>query len=121
MMTASTASLGTPGGFVSIADLEAIQPMPGITMRTIAGDAMMICFATLEPGAVLPLHHHVHEQISTVLEGELIFTADGETRTLRAGDVAVLLPNVPHSAVAGDTGCRAIDIFSPPREDFLRH
>ena len=56
-----------------------------------------------------------------VLEGCLRLTVGsaGETTyDLRAGEVIHLPSNVPHAAVAlEDT--RVLDVFSPPREDWL--
>jgi len=75
----------------------------------------------LARGCVVPKHAHVHEQITYVLEGWLRLTVgdDGaETYDLRPGDVIHLPSNVPHGAEALDE-TRVIDLFSPPREDWL--
>jgi quercetin dioxygenase-like cupin family protein len=69
----------------------------------------------------VPKHAHVHEQMTYVLEGHLRLTVgtDGaESHDLRAGEVVVLPSNVPHAAEAMDD-TRVIDVFSPPREDWL--
>src|SRR5260221_6486341 len=46
------------------------------------------------------------------------FTIGGETRVLEPGDTYVIPGGVKHSAVAGPEGTVALDIFSPPREDW---
>lgn len=71
----------------------------------------------VEDGAILPEHHHVNEQWTHVLEGELEFTMEGETKVLTAGVTAYVPPNVPHKAKAL-TRVKLIDCFLPVREDF---
>ena len=71
-----------------------------------------------ETGGVGAEHRHVHEQVTYCLSGEFVFTVEGETATVRAGDSLF----VPSSALHG-TRCvaagRLLDIFTPQREDFL--
>ena len=40
---------------------------PGLTARLVAGDRLMTLVGRLEPGTVLPLHRHPHEQLTYVL------------------------------------------------------
>lgn len=80
-------------------------------------DRLTFGHITLEKGAVLPEHHHVQEQWTHVLEGELEFTLAGETRILTPGTSAHIPSDVPHSAYAL-TRCKVIDAFLPVREDF---
>src|ERR671938_635759 len=64
---------------------------------------------------------HDNEQITYVLEGALHFWlgADGaEEVTVRAGEVLVIPPNLPHQAEALEDTLD-VDIFSPPRQDWL--
>lgn len=70
----------------------------------------------LEEGSVVGQHQHPQEQWTHVLEGELKFTLEGETRILTAGMIAHMPPHVPHGAVALKR-CRVIDCFRPVRED----
>jgi len=55
-----------------------------------------------------------------MLEGELVFDLDGDVRTLRKGDVAVIPAWVPHGAWTTDTGCVEVDVFVPPRQSLLK-
>jgi quercetin dioxygenase-like cupin family protein len=73
----------------------------------------------MEPVAVVPSHHHPHEQGGTVLEGLLILTIDGETRELRKGDAFIAPSHAVHSARSGPEGCLVVDVFAPPREDYI--
>ena len=89
----------------------------GIYARLVHTEQMTVAHVLLIKGAVLPVHNHVHEQVTNVVEGELEMTVDGHTRICRPGDVVVLPSNVPHGAVAL-TECRVIDVFQPVREDY---
>jgi quercetin dioxygenase-like cupin family protein len=81
----------------------------------------MIATVELQRGCIVPKHAHVHEQVSCVLDGHLRLTVGddgGATYDVRAGEVVLLPSNVPHAAEAmADT--RVLDVFSPPREDWL--
>lgn len=73
---------------------------------------------SIDAGVVLPEHHHVHEQWSHLLEGEMEFTVGGETKILKAGETAFIPGNVPHSGRT-ITACKLIDLFNPVREDWV--
>ena len=72
---------------------------------------------TVDKGAVLPEHFHIHEQVSRVLEGTFEMTIDGEKKTCKAGDIALIDSKVPHSGTAL-TDCVIFDVFTPVREDY---
>jgi len=90
---------------------------PGWLGRMIHGKNMTVSYFRASAGSELPRHSHPHEQISTVLEGELELTIGDETRICRLGDVAVIPSNVAHQARA-ITDVRVMDTFSPVREDY---
>ena len=73
----------------------------------------------LEEGVVLPEHHHVQEQWTHVIEGQLEFRIGTEISVLTPGMCAYVPSNVPHAGKAL-TVCKAIDIFNPVREDFKK-
>ncbi|MEW6565533.1 MAG: cupin domain-containing protein [Spirochaetota bacterium] len=83
------------------------------------GGSLMASEMHFLPGGVGAMHSHPHEQIVYVLEGEADFTLGNETRRIGPGDSIYIAPNVIHGVVA-ITHFRALDIFSPQREDFLR-
>ncbi len=98
------------------------EPMKGsITRRMISGTSMMIAEVRLAKDDVVPKHAHHNEQITYITAGALHFTlgeAQDREVTVRAGEVLVIAPNLPHSAVALEDTID-IDVFSPPREDWL--
>ena len=66
----------------------------------------------------MPEHHHINEQITYILEGALEFTINGEIIVVAKGQVLLIPPNLPHSAVALEDTID-LDLFSPPRQDWL--
>ncbi len=103
-------------------DLPRFRPLPGVEMEVFSGGRMMMNFVVIEPGAVVTWHSHPHEQCGTVIKGEIhlrVGAEDAEPWVLREGDVYAIAPNTPHSATVGPEGVTALDIFSPPREDYI--
>jgi quercetin dioxygenase-like cupin family protein len=91
---------------------------PGVTIRTVAGDRMMLSYVEFAAGSVVEKHQHPHEQMGLLLEGELTFEVGDERRTLRAGEMWRIPGGVDHRVVAGDQPARALDVFCPVRDDY---
>ena len=108
-----------PGRFVTVDDVDAVEFVPGLEFRPVLGDNVMTNFVTFAPHTVAPLHVHEEEQVVIVLEGEMEFEIDGQTKLMRPGDVAVIPSWVPHGARTLDVGCTEVDIFTPPRKTLL--
>ncbi len=74
-------------------------------------------------GTVLPLHSHMHEQISYVVKGSMEVThADGSVKVYRQGDAVYFAPDEIHGLTVLEDCTIAMDVFSPLREDHLaRH
>lgn len=90
-----------------------------IKRRIIAGSYEMLVRWEFVRGAVAARHSHPHEQIVVMVRGKLrLVVGDAET-ILGPDDIVVIPPNTPHEAEALEDAV-VIDIFSPPREDFLR-
>jgi quercetin dioxygenase-like cupin family protein len=73
----------------------------------------------LGKGAVVPLHQHVNRQVTMVKSGALRFEMDGESFVLKAGEVLVIPPDMPHRVEAVEEST-ATDLFTPAREDWIR-
>jgi quercetin dioxygenase-like cupin family protein len=91
----------------------------GIERQMVWGDRVMVCRLRIAPRTVTPVHSHPHEQITLVERGPVEFTIDGQTRIVQTGDVLVFPSHLRHGATMLDEEVVLIDIFSPPREDFL--
>src|SRR5262252_6122054 len=109
-----------PGRYVNVDSLAAVEFAPGLGFRPVLGQRVMANFVSFAPGAVAPTHVHEEEQVIIVLDGELVVDLDGDVRTLRKGDVAVIPAWVPHGAWTTDSHCEELDVFSPPRQSLLK-
>jgi quercetin dioxygenase-like cupin family protein len=110
-----------PVTFHRWSDLPKEQVTEDLSRRLIVGERMMLAHVYLKKGCVVPRHAHENEQLTYVLEGALRFAlGDGgdEEIIVRAGEVLAIPSNVPHQAIALEDTLD-VDIFSPPRQDWL--
>jgi quercetin dioxygenase-like cupin family protein len=89
-----------------------------LARKVISGEKITMAQIFLAKDGVVPLHHHENEQISSILTGAMRFEMDGKEIILRAGQVLVIPPNLPHRVVALEDSV-ALDVFSPIRIDWL--
>lgn len=88
--------------------------------KLVTGSEAMMAHLRLARGCVVPMHSHHNEQISYILSGKLRFLI-GESEEeviLGAGQVLHLPSHLPHAAEALEDTV-GIDVFSPPRQDWL--
>lgn len=100
------------------ADLPQTALTPQISRRLVSGEKLMSVQFTLAKGAVAGQHQHPHEQITHLISGKIEFEIEGEKRVMEGGEVLLIPSNVRHGAVVLEDTV-AIEVFSPPREDFL--
>jgi quercetin dioxygenase-like cupin family protein len=89
--------------------------------RLITGERVMLAHVYLKKGAIVPRHSHENEQITYILEGGLRFwIGEDESQVIdvRAGEVLHIPSLVQHKAEALEDTLD-VDIFSPPRQDWL--
>lgn len=98
-------------------DEEQLNPLMG--RKVIHTENMTLARLTLRKYAVVPLHSHVNEQISMVEKGALKFRIEDAEQVVRAGEMVQIPPNAAHSVEALEDSV-AIDLFAPPREDWIR-
>ena len=91
---------------------------PGIIVRPVWGEKIMMMLVDIAPNAEVPLHSHPHEQAGRVLSGSFWLSIDGNDFLLQEGDHYVIPSGVMHSAKGIDTPSLALDIFNPPREEY---
>ncbi len=102
-------------------DMEWETVTDTIRRKLVHGPRMMIAHVFLDEGAIVPRHSHENEQITYILSGALHFKlgADLEHEVIvRAGEVLYIPANLPHEAVALEDTLD-VDIFDPPRQDWL--
>ncbi|MDA0748025.1 MAG: cupin domain-containing protein [bacterium] len=105
--------------FINWNDIPVNELAPGVRIRAPYGQNLMISLLEMDEGAVVPLHHHPHEQGGILLQGQMELTIGEETRTVTKDEAYLIPPNVPHRAVAVGGPAVALDIFSPVREDYV--
>ena len=89
--------------------------------RLITGDRVMLAHVYIKKGAIVPRHSHENEQITYILEGGLRFwIGEDESQVIdvMAGEVLHIPSMVQHKAEALEDTLD-VDIFSPPRQDWL--
>jgi quercetin dioxygenase-like cupin family protein len=105
-------------GFASLAALPLEQVTDKIGRRMISGDREMIVWWQMKAGAHATAHRHDNEQIAVMLKGRMEFRLGDERRTCGPGDVVVIPGGIEHEAFFPED-TEVIDVFSPPRADFL--
>ena len=100
-----------------IKDIKPKELVPGITGHYAHGTQMTLGYVAIKAGSNLPAHHHVHEQITYIIEGQLDMVIGGKPVSLTAGMYYVIPSNISHSAIA-PVDCKVIDVFNPVREDY---
>ena len=95
------------------------QMSPLFARQVIHGETMTVARVHLQKGCSVPEHSHPNEQISMVEQGALKFMIGGVEKIVSGGEILRIPPHVPHSAEALEDSV-AVDLFSPPREDWIR-
>ena len=94
---------------------------PSMSRQIISGDKLMIARIKFKDGFIVPLHSHVHEQVTQVISGRMRFwfgENKEQTMELGPGDVIVIPSNLPHEALMiGEV--EEVDTWAPPRQDWL--
>ena len=94
--------------------MEPHQQFDGVWLHAIGGEQVLLCRVRYEPGKRVGRHSHAEaEQLMAITDGEVTITALGETRTMRAGDVAVFNRGVEHELLAGDQGVEFFEALAP--------
>lgn len=104
--------------YVRWKDVEVEELNPLLGRQMVVGEQVMVSRILMKKGCIVPLHSHVNEQVSYILEGALKFFIDGTEIVVRAGEVLCIPPDMPHEAEAIEDTVD-IDVFYPPRQDWL--
>ena len=75
---------------------------PGLQRQYLHGAHSTFVKWTARKGAAVPLHHHEHEQITWITKGSCEVYSQGKRYVMKAGDVMMIPPNVPHEFVFTD-------------------
>ncbi len=96
--------------------LEPIKPL--IDRQLIVGDNIMIARVLLKKGAFVPMHSHLNEQVTYILQGALKFLIQDREIVVATGEVLTIPAGMPHEAVALEDTVD-LDVFTPPRVDWM--
>ena len=102
-------------------DMAKVELKPGLHRRLVSTERMMLAHVYLDEGCVVPKHSHENEQLTYILEGVLRFwLGDDESEVIdvAAGEVLHIPSGLPHKAQALERTLD-VDIFVPPRQDWL--
>jgi quercetin dioxygenase-like cupin family protein len=104
--------------YIAWKDVEREHLNPQIDREMVVGEKIMLARVLMKKGAHVPLHQHHNEQVTYILEGALKFNIGGKEIVVRAGEVLCIPSNMPHEAWALEDSID-LDVFDPPREDWL--
>ncbi|HUL54369.1 MAG TPA: cupin domain-containing protein [Opitutaceae bacterium] len=92
--------------------------LPGIERKTaVEGHRTQLVTFRLAQDAVIPAHAHPQEQTGYLVSGRMILTIAQVDHEMRPGDSWVIPGGVTHSAKILRHSV-AIEVFSPPRDDY---
>lgn len=100
-------------------DVPLVELVPGSNSHLVAAENITVSFLTMDPKSYFTTHRHESEQVMIVVDGECDEIVEGKLYHLEKGDVIILPSNIEHGAYISGRGCKAIDIFSPPRKDLV--
>jgi len=94
---------------------------PNVLARVLLSSERMTLFLIeIPPGEKVPAHSHPHEQMGICLNGEAQFISGKEKKIVHKGMVYKIGPNEMHEVqVIGSEKGLFLDIFSPPRTEYL--
>lgn len=105
-------------------EIQPAEIKPGVERTIIYTKNLMTAVIDFKNGPWAepdPFHHHVHEQVTYIAEGEVLFLCEGEApQHLKAGDMFAVGSGKPHTIQLLSKSARLIDSFNPVREDFLK-
>lgn len=105
-------------GFGSLSAIPAEQINDKTVRKFISGEQGMLVWWSGKAGSVFAPHSHPHEQIVWMIKGKLKIRIGNEERVMVPGDVAVIPGGVEHAGSYVEDS-ELLDVFAPPREDFL--
>jgi quercetin dioxygenase-like cupin family protein len=91
----------------------------GVAIKTLVyGEKTLFAEFHLKAGHGLPRHAHPYEQTGYLVSGSIELSIGEETFRVEPGDCWCIPENVEHHAeILSDSV--AIDVFSPPRKDYM--
>ncbi len=101
-------------------NIQKEQVNPKMVRQMAYGKEIMVVKMSFKDGFEVPWHQHENEQISQIFKGTCRFWLDNQAEYIdvQANDLLIIPANVKHKALMiGEV--EAVDIFSPPRQDWI--
>ena len=93
----------------------------GVSIKTLVhGEKTLLTEFVMIGGSLLPLHNHPYEQTGYMVSGKILLQIGTEKFEMKKGDSWCIPENVPHKAEVLENSI-AIEVFSPPRADYLKY
>ncbi len=92
---------------------------PGVGLRAVAGEQVLLGQVTYAPGTTVARHSHPQaEQAMWIVEGSLTMTVGDETAELGPGDVVVVNRGIEHELLS-EEGVTFVEAMSPVPRDHV--
>jgi quercetin dioxygenase-like cupin family protein len=104
--------------FDDIASIAPQEIWEGIVARPVHGEQVTLALIELAPNTHVPDHRHVNEQVGILVRGSFRLRVGDETREIKPGGTWRIPADVPHEVHVGPNGALAVEVWSPPREDW---
>jgi quercetin dioxygenase-like cupin family protein len=95
---------------------DVMNPLAG--RKALHGKMITLARFRFDKGNKVAMHHHPNDQITTVASGSVRMTCGSEEFVMKAGDMVLVPPDVPHGNEALEDTV-IIEIFSPVRQDWI--
>ena len=93
---------------------------PGLEARIFPGEQAMLSVVNIEAHSEGAIHSHPEEQWGILLEGECVRIQGGEEVPMKVGDFWHTPGSVEHGIRTGEVRALVLDVFSPPRREYLK-
>jgi gluconolactonase len=108
-----------PGTVYDLNEVQFTELQPGANSRLIGGRGAQLSFLRMDPGMQFPAHLHPEEQLMCVLRGDMDELILDAWAPMKTGDLLYLPATMVHGGKVGDRGCDVLDVFYPPRPDYM--
>lgn len=103
----------------SFENIPVEQIAPGMSRQVIYGSQTTLARWVFAKDTVVHLHNHVSEQVTWIVSGSVEVFSQGKRYVVRAGEVIVIPPNVPHEFHTLEDNTVDVDFFTPARQDWM--
>lgn len=103
---------------VRLSEVKEEELNPLLFRKMVTGQKIMFVQFILKKGAHVPPHKHESEQISYVIKGRLKFNINEKEYIIKDNELIIIPSNVVHEVLAEEDTID-IDLFAPPRKDWL--